>query len=335
MRFVRPVILIMIYLICFACSVERNDQEIDSLTFSNKVLSKPGLKVLDIGNSFTNDATACLPFIVKELGVDIHDMCLYKATKGGASFKDWCLVYDGQHTGNFEFRKVIGGLDSNIPEGRYDASDGANFRKVLTEDVWDVILIHQLSSYASDYEAWKGQGNDGYLTELLKILKDNQPSCTFGWLIIHSPADDYRTNKEKSSLLRWEHIAQASRKVVQDEKIDILIPYGTAVQNLRSTEWNNKMALTREGLHLGYGLAQYTAACCYYESLLAERTGVHVLGKNIPYFVEDDSNASIISVTADNMVVAQKAAVLAYLNPYICVNPDNYDVDIIKRKVMD
>ena len=336
MRISRSLILILIFLSCIACSSESNNQDIEDLfSPSNKVLLKPGLKVLDIGNSFTNDATACLPLIVKELGVDIHDMCLYKATKGGASFKDWYLVYNGQHTGTFDFRKVIGDLEANIPEGRYDTSDNSIFRKLLTEEVWDVIIIHQLSTYATDYEVWQGHGDGGYLTELLRIIKDNQPSCTLGWLLIHSPADNYRTNKEHSSLIRWAHTADASRQIIQNEKLHILIPYGTAIQNLRSTKWNNEMALTREGLHLGYGLAQYTAACCYYEALLAPRTGVSILGKYIPYFVKDDPAASLLSVTPDNFEIAQKSAVVACLNPYVCVDPDNFQIEALNKRQSD
>ena len=40
------------------------------------VLKKPNLKVLDIGNSYTNDATALLPTVVKNSGADVKELCL-------------------------------------------------------------------------------------------------------------------------------------------------------------------------------------------------------------------------------------------------------------------
>lgn len=40
------------------------------------VLKKPNLKVLDIGNSYTKDATASLPTVVKNSGADVKELCL-------------------------------------------------------------------------------------------------------------------------------------------------------------------------------------------------------------------------------------------------------------------
>lgn len=44
---------------------------------------KEGLKILDIGNSYSDDATALLPLLVKTAKVDLHGMSLYKAIRGG------------------------------------------------------------------------------------------------------------------------------------------------------------------------------------------------------------------------------------------------------------
>ena len=40
------------------------------------VLKKPNLKVLDSGNSDTNDATGSLPTVVKNSGADVKELCL-------------------------------------------------------------------------------------------------------------------------------------------------------------------------------------------------------------------------------------------------------------------
>jgi hypothetical protein len=49
-------------------------------------LTKKDLKVLDIGNSYTEDATAYLKLIAEASGSDLSDMCLYKLTCGGHLF---------------------------------------------------------------------------------------------------------------------------------------------------------------------------------------------------------------------------------------------------------
>ena len=57
---------VIILILCCFCSCTKTDDEIlqdDNELFqpSDSVLLKPYLKVLDIGNSYTNDATAYLP----------------------------------------------------------------------------------------------------------------------------------------------------------------------------------------------------------------------------------------------------------------------------------
>ena len=295
------------------------------LFFSDSTLLKPNLKILDIGNSYTDDATAYLPYLIDKLDADVKDVCLYKAVLAGGSYKYWYKVYHDQFNRGFEVKKVIGELEANVEEGAGSAYDGRLFRALLGNETWDVVIIHPLSNYATNYEGWWGRGEGGYLKELLELIEDNQPNCTIGYLLVHSPSDDYSTNAEHSSLLRWEHIANATQQLVQDCNIRILIPYGTSIQNLRETEYNNDIELTRDGNHLGYGLARYTAACCYYETLLSYRTGVSVLGKNIPYPVEEKPERSQYSVTMENMGIAQKAAVLACFYPYTCINPNDFE----------
>ena len=314
---------------CLSCTSTDDLVTEEDIVFlpSDRVLLKPSLKVLDIGNSYTNDATAYLPYLIEKLGVALDDMCLYKATLGGASFKHWYNVYHDLNNSTYEVSRVIGGLDANVVEGKGDVSDGSLFRNLLSEEIWDVIIVHPLGRYATNYDAWWQQSEAGYLKELLDIIMGHQQNCFIGFLLVHSPDDEYSTNEEHSSLARWEKTALATQRFVQECKINILIPYGTAIQNLRATELNNELELTRDGAHLGNGLARYTAACCYYEALLAHRTGVSILEKDIPYVVPEVPEKSQYSVTNSNMITAQKAAVLAYMNPYICSNPNVFEIE--------
>lgn len=322
------------FLVFFICCVSCSDTceslskgEDELFQPSDSVLLKPELKVLDIGNSYTDDATAYLSYLVEKLGVNVDDVCLYKAVLGGASFRHWYQVYKDANSSSYEVNKVLGGLDVTINEGTGDAYDGRLFRKILSEEKWDVIILHPLGRYATDNAKWWRQGDAGYLKELLDIIMLHQPDCTIGFLLVHSPDDDYPTNVEHSALKRWDNIASATQRFVQECKVNILIPYGTAIQNLRATELNNDLELTRDGAHLGFGLARYTASCCYYEALLSHRTGVSILGKNIPYDVPNNPEKSQYGVTPSNMETAQKAAFLAYRDPYFCSNPNGFEIE--------
>ena len=295
----------------------------------NNFLKKAQLKVLDIGNSYTEDATAYLSLIVDSLNVNVDDICVYKAYRGGASFRDWYNVYHNKDNADYSISKVVGGLKANVKEGLGKPYDGYLFRRLLIDEKWDLIIIHQYSGYSTAYNKWAGTGNDGYLIDLLKIIRLFQPQCKLGFLLVHSYASDYKRNVEKSSLKRWNNIASVARKFARNYRVDLVIPYGTAIQNLRATEYNNSMDLTCDGTHLGLGLARYTAACCYYEMLIAPRTGVSMLGAKIECVVEDDPKTSKISVNEENMLTAQKAAKLACMFPYSCNNPDEYSIGML------
>ena len=83
--------------------------------------------------------------------------------------------------------------------------------------------------------------------------------------------------------------------------------------------------MTSDGTHCGYGLAEYTAACCYYESLIAPRCGISVLGNSARIDVSDkESKYPSVNVTDENAPIAQVAAYLATKDMYLCHNPEKY-----------
>lgn len=302
-------------------------------TETDPFFQKDGLKILDIGNSYTDDATALLPLLVKSADIDLRGMSLFKAVRGGSSFKTWCDVYnDCDSTGEYSVNKVIGDLDSGVPEGRGSQNDGTLFRRLLTDVSWDLIFIHQLSTYAPYYDQWKTEEDGGYLEELMSIIKKHQPNAKIGFVLVHSYSSDYSGNKEKSSFLRWKLISESVRRMCEDYGIQYVIPYGTAVQNLRSSSLNDEYDLTRDGTHCGIGLCRYTAACCYYECVIAPRTGISVLGNPACFDapVNPDYNSSI-DVTTQNAPIAQKSAILAKYNWFICLNPEIIQVNLFRE----
>ena len=293
-------------------------------------LKKANLKVLDIGNSYTQDSVALLPLITQASGSDVSDMCMYTATRGGASFKSWVDVYNNKDTTTYTISKLMGDLASDVDTGTGQAEDGTLFRNLLKDNTWDIIMIHQVSAYAPYFDEWQGNSNAGYLNELIRIIRKNQPSCKIGFLLVHSYMSDYSGNVEHSALERWKLIAQSAKDLRAKYGIDFIVPYGTAIQNLRASSLNNEYDLTRDGTHLGFGLARYTAACCYYQALIAPRSGISVYGNTARYTVpENDKNvtypSSCIDVTDDNALTAQKAALAAAYKWYDVVNPDTME----------
>lgn len=285
---------------------------------------KADLKVLDIGNSYTQDAQTYLPQIIKASGID-NDFSLYRAFRPSASFKTWVDCWNDSDNENYSIDFCAGTALDGI-SGSGSASDGALFRKALQSVKWDIILIHQVSTYSNDYSLWEGDGAGGYLQELIRIIRVTNPQATIGYLMTHSYRGTYWANSEGSSYQRWRNIADATRQLKLEYDIDFIIPYGTAVQNLRASSLNDSYEFSEDGTHMGAGLGDYVAGCCYFESLLAPRYGVSILGNAFRLTDLDESKGGRRNITDQTAVVAQKAAILATLDMWNVSDPDDYDM---------
>ena len=285
---------------------------------------KADLKVLDIGNSYTQDAQTYLPHIIAAAGIST-DFSLYRAFRPSASFKTWVDCWNDSDNENYSVDFCAGtALDGISGSGR--ASDGAVFRKALQSVRWDIILIHQVSTYSNDYSLWEGDGAGGYLQELIRIIRVTNPQATIGYLMTHSYRGTYWANSEGSSYQRWRNIADAVKRLKLEYDIDFIIPYGTAVQNLRASSLNDSYEFSEDGTHMGAGLGDYVAGCCYFESLLAPRYGVSILGNTFRVTNLDESKGGRRNITDQTAVVAQKAAILATLDMWNVSDPDDYDM---------
>ena len=293
-------------------------------TSNEDVWHKDELRILDIGNSYTEDVVSFLSSMVSKANIDTKDICLYTLLRGGASFASWVNAYHGLDNNSHGYRcaKIFGELQPNLPiAGRKaEPNDSTLFHDVLDNCQWDVIIIHQYSVNAPYYNQYNG------LSELLSIIKRHQKDALIGTYLVHSYWDDYSGNKEKSSEKRWNLIVQATKQMCEDYNIDFVIPYGTAIENLRLTSYNIAKDLTRDGTHLGLGLAQYTGSCCYFETILKKRYNISISDIDMRYTVSSSGKSKFgdgcVDVTEENNIIAQKAALYALEDMYNLKNPE-------------
>lgn len=279
--------------------------------------NKDSLNVLDIGNSYTGDCHTYLPGIIAASGAEVS-LNLYKAIRSSGSFKTWVDCYNDRDGLTYSVSKTYG--NSLGIDGSGAANNGDLFRNALAVK-WDVILIHQLSNFATDFESWETQSESGYLKEFIQILRKTNPQATIGFLMVHSYRSNYSQNAEKSSELRFAKIADATKKLVREYGIDFVIPYGTAVQNLRASSLNDAYEFSEDGTHLGEGMGDYVAACCYYQSLIAPINGVSIIGNTfrVTGLTEGTGKRNVTDETAP---IAQEAALLACCDMWEVSNPD-------------
>jgi hypothetical protein len=327
--------------------IEDIQEELDNIPISvSKMfnvpvnLRKQNLRILDLGNSYTSDTTDYLDELLEAAHITTG-FSLYKCLRAGSSFRKWVNMYNENDDYSYGVQKKAGDTISGISTGSYSGLDNSWFVSLLKND-WDIIIIHQESKHSTDYEHWTGDGEAGGLTEYLRILKTYCPQASIGFYIVHSypswKSSSYQTGTDSTE--RWQNIVKAVKKLKSDYGIDFIIPYGTAVQNLRMTTLNTtdpvdntkKNDFSADGTHLRDDIGDYVAACAYFEALFAPRYNVTVLGNtytntNIPIPQPGDADyydgrGIPIQITAANALIAQRAAILAVNDMFNLNNPE-------------
>lgn len=242
--------------------------------------------------------------------------------RSSASFKTWWDCYYNRDEHDYTFHKVFGELSVDI-SGTHGNSNGELFRNVLTNNKWDVIIIHQSSSYAPYFDAWENNSESGHLSDFIRLIRKHQPQAAIGTLLVHSYQSTYSGNTEKSTIKRWKKIANSVARLKMEYGIDFIIPYGTAIENLRASSLNNEMELTEDGVHCAEGLPMYCASCCYYQALFAPRYGISIFGNTLRL---TSSAPHAINVTDSNAPIAQKAAISSCCNMWECINPETIEL---------
>lgn len=290
-------------------------------------LESDTLRILHISNSYGGNLLGYIKDILKAANVDVSKILIERLVYSGGSFMNWVEVNNDNNPDMYSYYKEAGDLNTNMDGLEGGEKDGSKFRKLLEENQWDLIVLNQASQYAPYYEEWDSNGPGGWLPELLSVIRNYQPKVPIGFLLIHSWAENHNRNTEHwSSTQRWENIKDGAMWLGSTYDIDFIIPYGTAIQNLRLSEYNNTSELTRDGTHLASGLAQYTAGCCYFETVLSPRYKKSIWGNSFRINDVDNNKVGMIPINDESAEIAQKAAFLATHNMFELRNPNLADL---------
>lgn len=113
-------------------------------------------------------------------------------------------------------------------------------------------------------------------------------------------------------------IVGMTKKLMADIPFKDVIATGTCLQNLRTSDLNNGMCLTRDGYHMDYGISRYAAACMVFEKLISPSFDNVKLDKNTYRYGNSSTTSGSYStpVTDANAPVALQAARYAMQTPY-------------------
>lgn len=221
------------------------------------------IKILSIGNSFSQDSAEWLYDIADSAGVKVVIGNLYIS---GCSLKT--------HWKNASSNSAIYNYDkwtsTTVASSNLQTMESA----ILDED-WDYITLQQFSGDSGLYDTFQP-----YLNNLVSYIerqstnKDVKLALNMTW--------SYATNSthvsfpiyNKDQLFMYYKIAEAYKKASADSGIDIIIPCGTAVQNGRTNIHLNSVGneLTNDGYHLNLGIGRYIAGLTYFETLIVNNS---------------------------------------------------------------
>lgn len=227
------------------------------------------MKILSIGNSFSQDAQRYFKDVCKSSGIkNVQCVNLYI---GSCSLERHYLNIKGDIAAyGFEMNGESSGLSVSV-------------KQALLCGGWDVITLQQASRLSYRYDTY-----EPYLKEIAAYIRE---FCPKSKLAIHQTwgyADgtpNLKSTGFSSHGEMFEQVRKAYEKAASDINADLIIPTGNAVKLLCS-EYHMR---AHRDFHLSYGLGRYTASLIWQYAL----TGVNPDNNSFCGFDEPVSDAEI------------------------------------------
>ncbi len=261
------------------------------------------LRILAIGNSFSDDGTEYLPALLKNL--DIKSVEVARLYVGGCTLEQHINFYDkGEAAYKF--------YHSKAGENKWVLSEQkVTMQYALEMGEWDIITLQQASGYSGMYDSYTP-----HLRRLIDVVKAAQPNAELVWHMTWS----YSSDSNHRHFAHYDNSQQKMNEAIDTclstllsefDEITRIIPSGTVVKSLRESAVNNyPKDLTRDGFHMGHGAGRYALACTWYETLVEPYTGISMWGNTLRVC------GGMVSVSDIVALYCQKAAKQAAKAPF-------------------
>lgn len=233
-----------------ATSPTANDAPVEEVITFDPLCNGKTLKVLAIGNSFSNNATEYLYEIAQAEGMTE-------------------IVIGRLYIGSCTLEKHAACATNNTPDytyyknttGTWEKTEDATMLQGLQDEAWDIITLQQ-SSGKSGLEG----SYDGYLETLIDYVNTNKtnPEAKLVWHQTwayqgDSTHKDFANYGNDQLSMYYSIMTSCNEKILTNEAFSAVFPVGTAVQNARTSPWGDN--ITADGYHLndlGKALGAYT-----------------------------------------------------------------------------
>ncbi len=253
------------------------------------------MKLLFIGNSFSQDAGVHLYSLCKAGGADAE---ILNFIIGGCSFEMHaeCIEQElAKYMIQYNGKEYHGTLYSALDHG-------------LEYRDWDYISIQQVSGYSGLYESYHP-----YCDVLVDRIREKCPNSKIiihnTWAYEHTSTHQdfpkYNCNTEQMA----KAIKESYAKLKEDINAEAIIPVGEVIEILRAMpEFDVRVggqSLHRDGFHLSRGYGRYAAAAVWYQAL-----GLGDIAKN-DFFpnIDEENDEKLYRIIRDTVAKTVKPVI--------------------------
>ncbi|MCQ2484586.1 MAG: DUF4886 domain-containing protein [Clostridia bacterium] len=229
------------------------------------------MKILCIGNSFSEDATSYLSRAAEKQGVEIYAENLYI---GGCSLE---RHYNNMISGEKAYELEINGENTHIK---------VSLNEALEKGTWDVVTVQQASHFSAFYSTYQP-----YASELVRFIRGKQANAK---VFIHQTwgyengsqrlaENGFTTMKEMFVSIKENYF-----RVAEECKADGIIPSGQVFENMTA----KGIKCHRDTFHASLGAGRYALALTWIKAL----TGNSIDGNDFEDTAEPVSADEIIKI---------------------------------------
>lgn len=205
------------------------------------------MKILSIGNSFSDDAQRYLREIAAHDGVEIEtlNLCIPGCSLKTHSerVKDGKCGYFFHYNGDVERGDLI------------SLQDGVAMRK------WDIVTIQQVS-----VESFKEKSFYPYIHEVIAYVREKLPEAKIyvhqTWAYENGSPRSFEITDGKGAEFMLEGIRRAYARARAEIGAEAIIPSGELMELLRV---NGASKIYRDTFHASYGLGRYAVGLLWYK----------------------------------------------------------------------
>lgn len=267
------------------------------------------IKILTVGNSYSNDACAWLEKILKSASYE--DVVIGYINYGGCNVNNHWSNVDEDTTNDFgaEFFVNYNGTFQRYPTSdEFTLSDGYKFLLSLCE--WDYVIIQHGPKHVEIRETYS------HLPDLLDFVKKNLKSPKAK--LLYHMIWKYNDNVEGGSTAAcYADIIDITKNIAENYKDFVgVIPAATMRQNMMSSYLTDK-DISRDYGHMGLGFGRYALGLLWYSYLTGgSPDDISFVPKISDVSEELLARYEFDEVTEDKLVIAKEAIANALAHPY-------------------